>query len=270
MNRFAVSLFPLALMAAAHGQEGSAMSTVPTMADVRAVSPALGQYTQELLLHELWQRPELSPRDRSIAILSTLIARNQQAGLSFHLELALDNGVTPAEVSELITHLAFYTGWGNAMSAILATRAVFAARNIDAGQLPAAAGDRLPLDEAGEARREALVAQNFGAVAPGVVHYTTAALFRDLWLRPGLAPRDRSLVTVSALIASGKVEQIPFHLNKAMDNGLTQAQAAEVLTHLAFYAGWPNVFSALPVAKRCSRDVATKPGLVRAIYEQGS
>jgi len=57
------------------------------------------------------------------------------------------------------------------------------------------------------------------------------------------------MVTVSALIASGQVAQIPYHLNRAMDNGLTRAQASEMLTHLAFYAGWPNVFSALPVAK---------------------
>ena len=89
----------------------------------------------------------------------------------------------------------------------------------------------------------------FGNVAPGIVQYTTDVLFRDLWLRPDLAPRDRSLVTVSALIASGQVAQITYHLNRAMDNGLTQEQAAEVVTHLAFYAGWPNAFSALPVVK---------------------
>jgi len=63
-------------------------------------------------------------------------------------------------------------------------------------------------------------------VAPGVVHYTGELLFRDLWLRPALTPRDRSLV-----------------------NGLTKAQASEVLTQLAFYAGWPNVFSAIPIVK---------------------
>jgi 4-carboxymuconolactone decarboxylase len=57
------------------------------------------------------------------------------------------------------------------------------------------------------------------------------------------------LVAVSALVASGQVAQIPYHLNRAMDNGITQPEAAEALTHLAFYAGWPNVFSALPVAK---------------------
>jgi 4-carboxymuconolactone decarboxylase len=81
------------------------------------------------------------------------------------------------------------------------------------------------------------------------VKYTAEVLFHDLWLRPALAPRDRSLVTVSALIATGQVAQIPFHLNKAMDNGLTQAQASEVITHLAYYAGWPNAFSAVPVAR---------------------
>src|SRR6266567_1784717 len=91
--------------------------------------------------------------------------------------------------------------------------------------------------------------QQFGVVAPGVLQYTTDVLFRDLWLRPDLAPRDRSLVTVSALVASGQVAQMSYHLNRAMDNGLTQAEASEVFTQLAFYAGWPNVFSALPVAK---------------------
>ncbi|MNN80549.1 Carboxymuconolactone decarboxylase family protein [compost metagenome] len=81
------------------------------------------------------------------------------------------------------------------------------------------------------------------------MHYTGDALFHDLWLRPDLAPRDRSLITVSALIANGQVAQVTYHLNRAMDNGLTQPEAAEMLTQLAFYAGWPNVFSAVPVVK---------------------
>jgi 4-carboxymuconolactone decarboxylase len=89
-----------------------------------------------------------------------------------------------------------------------------------------------------------------------MVQNTTDILFRDLWLRPALAPRDRSLATVSSLIAAGQVAQVPFHLNRAMDNGLTQAQAAEVVAHLAFYAGWPCAFSAMPVVK----DVFEKRG----------
>jgi 4-carboxymuconolactone decarboxylase len=86
-------------------------------------------------------------------------------------------------------------------------------------------------------------------ISPGLVQFTGDLLFKDLWLRPGLAPRDRSLVTVSALIANGQAAQIPFHLNKAMDNGQTQVQVSELLTHVAFYAGWPNAFSAVPVVK---------------------
>ena len=197
----------------------------------------------------MWQRPGLSPRDRNIVTLAVLIARNQTIEMPYYVNLALDSAVKPREISEIITHLAFYSGWANAMSAVAAAKDVFAMRKIGSDQLPAASPQLLPLDEAGEAQRASRVGEQFGKVAPGVVQYTTDVLFRDLWLRPDLAPRDRSLVTVSALIASGQVAQIPYHLSRAMDNGLTQAQAAEALTHLAFYAGWPNVFSALPVAK---------------------
>jgi 4-carboxymuconolactone decarboxylase len=157
--------------------------------------------------------------------------------------------VKPTEISEIITHLAFYAGWANAVSAVAVAKDVFVERNISADQLPAASSSLLPLDEAAEADRAKRVNEQFGAVAPGIVQYTTDVLFRDLWLRPDLAPRDRSLVTVSALIATGQVAQIPYHLNRAMDNGLTKEQAGEAITHLAFYVGWPNAFSDLPVLK---------------------
>lgn len=221
----------------------------PTPEDIRAVSPALERYSRVTIQDNLWKRPGLTPRDRSLVTLAALVARNQTVELPRHLNLALDHGVKPGEISELITHLAFYSGWGHAMSAVGVTKEVFDGRGIKPEELPPASGNLLPLDEAAEAKRATQVGNNFGSVAPGVVHYTTDVLFRDLWLRPALAPRDRSLVTVAALVATGQVVQITYHLNRAMDNGLTQPQAAEVLTHLAFYAGWPNVFSALPVAK---------------------
>jgi 4-carboxymuconolactone decarboxylase len=217
--------------------------------DVRMVAPALERYTQGTLLGDLWKRPGLVSRDRSIVTLAALIARDQTIEMPYYVNLALDNGVTPREISEIITHLAFYSGWANAISAVAVAKDVFARRGIGADQLPAASPQLLPLDEAAEAQRAARVGEQFGKVAPGIVQYTTDVLFRNLWLRPDLAPRDRSLVTVSALIASGQVSQVPYHLNRAMDNGLTQAQASEVITHLAFYVGWPNAFSALPVAK---------------------
>jgi len=213
------------------------------------VAPALEHYTQALLLGELWQRPGLSARDRSIVTVAVLIARNQPAELPFYLNRALDSGVQPGELSEITTHLAFYAGWPNAMAAASAAGPVFAARHISDDQLPSAKPVLLPLDLIADEQRHAMVEQNFGQVGTGVVQYTTSALFRELWLRPGLAPRDRSMVTVSALVAAGQVVQITYHLNRAMDNGLTQPQASEMLTQLAFYAGWPNVFSAMPVFK---------------------
>jgi 4-carboxymuconolactone decarboxylase len=217
--------------------------------DIRVVAPALDNYAQRVVLGDLWMRPGLSPRDRSIVTVAALIARDQTVELPYYLALAFDNGVKPAEISEIITQLAFYTGWANAMDAIPATKDVFRSRNIGADQLPPASGPQLPLDEASESKRATRVEAQFGQIAPSLVQYTTDVLFRDLWLRPALAPRDRSLVTVSALIATGQVAQITYHLNRAMDNGLTREEAGEVLGHLAFYAGWPNAFSAAPVVK---------------------
>ncbi|MBI2810621.1 MAG: carboxymuconolactone decarboxylase family protein [Candidatus Melainabacteria bacterium] len=216
--------------------------------NLQTIAPALEKYEREVLLKQ-WSRPELSARDRSIITVAALIARNQSAELPIEFRFALDNGVEPRELSEIITHLAFYSGWPNAMVASQIASVIFTARKISAEALPLASPELLPLDKEAEDMRAAHVMQQFGAVAPGVVQNTTEILFNDLWLRPDLKPRDRSLVTVSALIACGQVAQIPYHLNRAMDNGLTQAQAAEVLTHLAFYVGWPNIFSALPVAK---------------------
>src|SRR3989441_5080505 len=251
MKRMAVMIASLCLITTSwaqgdHTERGR--KPMQTVNDSRMVAPALEKYAQGPLA-ELWKRPGLTPRDRSIVTIAALIARNQTIEMPYYFNLALDNGVKPREISEIITHLAFYSGWPNAMSAVAVTKDVFVARKIGNDQLPPVSPQPLPLDEAAEARRASRVGEQFGKVAPGVAQYTTDLLFRDLWLRPDLAPRDRSLVTVSALVASGQVAQIPYHLSRAMDNGLTQSQAAEALTHLAFYTGWPNVFSALPVAK---------------------
>jgi 4-carboxymuconolactone decarboxylase len=225
------------------------MLNASTLDDVRKVAPALEKYAQGPLA-DLWKRPGLAPRDRSIVTLAALIARNQTFDLRDCLYRALDNGVKPREISEIITHLAFYSGWSNAMAAVSVATYVFTERNIAPDQLPSASPPSLPLDNEAEAQRARNVGSQFGNVAPGVVQYTTDVLFRDLWLRPDLAPRDRSLVTVSALIASGQVAQLPAHLARAINNGLTPEEAGEMLTQLAFYAGWPTVFTALPIVKQ--------------------
>lgn len=90
----------------------------------------------------------------------------------------------------------------------------------------------------------------FGDFAPGLVHYTDEVLFDEVWEREKLSKRDRSLITVAALVATGKMEQLNFHLGFAVDNGVTVDELKEAITHLAFYTGWPNGMGAMGVAKQ--------------------
>jgi 4-carboxymuconolactone decarboxylase len=110
-----LSLFALALTLAIPGSAPAKAN--PTRKEVQMVAPALDKYTQDRLLGEVWKRPALSPRDRSIVTLAAVIGRDQTKALPDPLKLALDHGVKPAEISEIITHLAFYSGWANAMAA---------------------------------------------------------------------------------------------------------------------------------------------------------
>jgi len=89
-----------------------------------------------------------------------------------------------------------------------------------------------------------------GDFALKLVSLTDDVLFGDIWARTELSPRDRSLVTVAALITAGNTEQLPGHLRRARENGLTEDELKEVIIHLAFYAGWPRAMSAVQVAKR--------------------
>jgi 4-carboxymuconolactone decarboxylase len=88
-----------------------------------------------------------------------------------------------------------------------------------------------------------------GGTAPKLLELTEQVLFGDVWERPELSKRDRSLITVSALIALNRIQQQPFHLKFALDNGVTKDELIEVITHLAFYAGWPTSMSATAVVR---------------------
>jgi len=89
----------------------------------------------------------------------------------------------------------------------------------------------------------------FGDFAPALVGFTDDTLFGQVWTRPELSPRDRSLVTVACLVAGGNTAQLVNHLARAKRNGLTETELIEAITHLAFYAGWPRAMSAMAVAK---------------------
>lgn len=90
----------------------------------------------------------------------------------------------------------------------------------------------------------------FGDFAPALVRFTDDILFGRVWPRQDLSPRDRSLVTVASLVTSGSTEQLVYHLGLAKQNGASEQELIEVITHLAFYAGWPKAMSAMTVAKQ--------------------
>lgn len=91
--------------------------------------------------------------------------------------------------------------------------------------------------------------ESFGDVAPALGVYTDDVLFGDVWERPGLSPRDRSLITVATLVALYRTNELPFHLRKALENGVTREEIGELVTHLAFYAGWPAANTAVKIAR---------------------
>ena len=90
----------------------------------------------------------------------------------------------------------------------------------------------------------------YADIAPALAEYTERVLFGDVWERPGLSPRDRSLITVSTLVALYRTNELPVHLKKALDNGVTREELVELITHLAFYSGWPTANTAITIAKR--------------------
>lgn len=110
-------------------------------------------------------------------------------------------------------------------------------------QTPTPAGSATPAQQPSRAQ------QLMGDIAPKLADLTDKVLFGDVWERPGLSKRDRSLVTVSALIALNRPDQLRSHLVLARNNGLTEEELVETITHLAFYSGWPNALTAVGVAR---------------------
>ncbi|MDF2745997.1 MAG: carboxymuconolactone decarboxylase [Propionibacteriaceae bacterium] len=92
--------------------------------------------------------------------------------------------------------------------------------------------------------------RTIGDFAPKLAALTDDVLFTDVWNRPQLTPRDRSLITVAALITSGAADQLRYHLGRAIENGVTEAELLEAITHLAFYAGWPRAMTAVTAAQQ--------------------
>lgn len=207
------------------------------------VAPGLATLTDDVLFGDVWNRTELSPRDRSLVTISVLIATGKSAQLAGHLGRALANGVKPSEASGVLAHLAIYSGWPNAVSALEIYDQVYTARKIDTTTLGHVAPPvAVP---ASDAERAQAVTKDLGTIAPKFAQLTNDVVFGDLWRRADLSARDRSLVTIAALAAMGDGDQLDGYVRRGIESGLTRAQITEALTHLAFYAGWPKATRAI-------------------------
>lgn len=226
-------------------QQGQARASSPLQ---QKLVPGMAKYTDEMLFGEIWPGQGLSSRDRSLAVISVLIATNKPDQLRGHLGRALNNGVTPMEASGVLTHLAVYSGWPNAVSALEVYDKVYTERNIDFAALQAALQPLSPASS-DTATAEAVTKQ-FGAVAPKFADLTNRFVFGGLWTRSDLSARDRSLVTIATLTATGDTDLLEPYLRRGVEAGLTRGEIAEALTHVAFYAGWGKATRALTVVSR--------------------
>lgn len=237
---------PQAASPAGQGTRRSSVGQQETLA------PGMAEYTSEVLFGGVWARPQLSPRDRSLVVISVLIATNKPDQLRGHLRRALDNGVQPTEASGVLTHLAVYAGWPTAVSALDVFEDVYAERNVDLAALRVVR-EPLPVPawDAGRARE---ATARHGGIAPKFTDLTNGFVFGDLWRRADLSVRDRCLVTLAALAGMGDDDQLAFYLERSVESGLTRDHIAEAFTHLGFYAGWAKSTNAMDAVVRVLRD----------------
>jgi 4-carboxymuconolactone decarboxylase len=217
---------------------GGAAQTPPPVGAFDA-SPYLREIRDDVLFGDVWERPGLSPRDRSlitIAVTQALYAADQ---VRTHVGRGLDNGLTQAEIAELIAHVLVYSGFPTGVNAARAASEVFEERGLPA--VPAST----------PRNREPVVPPAYPNSFPATPYL--AALLNDfvygeLWERPDLSKRDRSLATIAVAQAMGASSELRSHLGRGLDNGVTQEEIAEVITHVAFYSGIPSAMNAARVA----------------------
>lgn len=208
---------------------------------------------------EMWARPELSRRDRSLMVIATLAAQAREDELVLHTQIGLRNGLTQTEIEEILPHVAAYAGFPAAMAA---------SRKVDAGLREAlkveTLPDRKPSAAKSDAERDrdgaAVLTTIAGAAQPiapeeglarmqallgdlGVTAYRWA--FGEIWSRPELSRRDRSVVVIAILIALGATAELDVHFPAGLRHGLTRAELEEMVNQLALYSGIPRAVEAM-------------------------
>ncbi|AWP59119.1 MULTISPECIES: carboxymuconolactone decarboxylase family protein [Pseudomonadota] len=226
--------------------------TDPLFRMIGAVTPVLVPYTKDRIVDELWSRPGLAARERAIVSVAVLVSRNANGAYVHYLNKALDSGVAPAELSELLAHLAFYTGFAYAFGAVGVLKGIFDERGIGVDQLPGTSPTLLATEDVlpDAAERTAFLAANVAPASEALRHFTDELLHGEAWRRPGLAARDRALATIASHAAQGQSALLPTCLAHALKLGVTEQEIGELLAHVAFYSGWGNALQAAEVVTR--------------------
>ena len=217
---------------------------------------------------DMWNRPQLSRRDRSLLIIAALATQARDEELVVHTEIGIRHGLTRSEIEEILPHVAAYAGFPASMAASRhidqglrqaedverlsprtgATPKSDAERDADAATVRAGLRGQDPRDPAEELADLTARLGDLGEVA-----FRWA--FGEIWARPELSRRDRSIVVISILTSLGVERALAVHVEGGLNHGLSRVEIEEIITHLGLYAGIPRAIDAMMVA----RDVFDTP-----------
>lgn len=241
------------LVSAVAQQEGMPTTDTGTNGEPYPAAPYLSELEGTLLFGDIWQRPGLSLRDRSLVTVAVTQALYRTEELREYLGRALDNGVTREEIAELMTHVSMYSGWPTGSNASRVAIDVYGRRGLEFP--PPAEPVTLEVDLRGQR-------PGYPAI-PYLAALTRSLLFDEtdgIWSRPVLSPRDRSVITVAVGQALYATDQLRGHVGRALDNGVTPAEIQEIITHVTFYAGWPTGSNAARVVAEVFADRGVEVG----------
>jgi 4-carboxymuconolactone decarboxylase len=232
--------YPTQAMAAAQAGAGQARPSTPAPTGSPAPyagSPYLGELRNKVLYGEIWERPQISKRARSMVTIAVLQAQGRNDELRGHIERGLTNGLTAEEISEIILHTTFYAGWPTGASASRIAAEVFEKNHLTLKK--AAEYHAAPKPE-----KRAYTTGAYAAV-PRLGELRDALLYGDVWERPQLSKHDRSLITCVVAQALGATSELRGHIRRALDqNKVTPQELSEAILQTAFYAGWPAAVNA--------------------------
>ena len=203
-------------------------------------TPYLGEVRNNYVYGDIWERPGLSARDRSMITVAVNQALYATYELRLHMGRALDNGVTQTEISEIIAHVLWYAGFPTGVNAARVAAEVFEERGLPVTP-PGASSRQPPVDP--EAEFPGAFPQT-----PYLRDMLNQLVYAETWKREELSPRDRSMITVAVGTALYASSEVRYHVGRALDNGVTQEEISEVITHVTFYSGFPTAVNAARIA----------------------